>query len=47
MTKEERAEAIANCAYCQKYKGQMHPDHFASPYCKSGGHNHCTCDACF
>lgn len=38
---------IEECAYCFKYKGQMHPDHFASYMCKSGKRNHCTCDTCF
>jgi hypothetical protein len=35
------------CAYCAKYAGQMHPSHNASPMCKSGKRNHCTCDTCF
>lgn len=38
---------IEECEYCNKYKGHMAPNHFASRMCKSGKRNHCTCDACF
>ena len=39
-----------DCAYCMNElnKGRtMFPNHNASRGCKSGGKNHCTCDACF
>jgi hypothetical protein len=36
---------IDGCAYPSK--GGFGPDHFALSTCRSGGHNHCTCDSCF
>jgi hypothetical protein len=42
-----RQDEIANCAYCQANKGQMHPPHFASPFCESGRRNHCSCEVCW
>lgn len=36
---------IDGCAYPSK--GGFRPDHFALSSCRSGGHNHCTCDSCF
>ena len=36
-----------DCQYCESTKGQMAPDHDASPRCESGGRNHCSCDICF
>ena len=57
MTKEEikaaaakaRQDEIANCKYCQEIKdsGGFGPSHFASPNCRSGRRNHCTCSTCF
>jgi len=35
------------CSTCVKYEGKMHPRHYASRNCESGGRSHCTCDACF
>lgn len=38
------------CTYCDleydKPTG-FFPPHTASPNCRSGNHNHCTCDTCF
>lgn len=36
---------IDGCGYPSK--GGFVPDHFALPTCRSGKHNHCTCDSCF
>ncbi len=35
------------CKSCESWGGEMGPGHFASPYCRSGRSNHCTCDTCF
>lgn len=38
------------CTYCDRersYNNNFHPSHNASPNCRSGGHNHCSCDTCF
>ena len=44
-----REDEIANCAYCKELaaKGGWGPSHFASPNCRSGRRNHCTCGTCF
>ena len=39
--------APGECVECDKYRGQMHPSHDASPNCESGKRAHCTCSACF
>jgi hypothetical protein len=36
---------IDGCTY--KTKGGFSPSHFALSTCRSGKHNHCTCDSCF
>lgn len=41
-----------DCAYCQEYYNHpklspFMPSHRASSRCRSGGHNHCTCDTYF
>ena len=46
VRKPKRHE-VEGCAYCERYKGQMHPSHDASARCESGKHEHCTCDVCF
>lgn len=38
------------CAYCDDMQARgmtFYPAHKASDNCKSGKHNHCTCDTCF
>ncbi len=36
------------CSYCDAYRDEgMCPSHDASEWCKSGKHEHCTCDTCF
>lgn len=38
------------CAYCDRERAagvSFHPPHDAGPFCESGKHAHCTCDACF
>jgi hypothetical protein len=42
-----RGQLVEDCNYCKTYGGGMMPPHFASPYCQSGGRNHCTCGTCF
>ncbi|BBY54182.1 hypothetical protein H7J07_06080 [Mycobacterium koreense] len=39
----------SGCATCRGRTAvvQIMPNHQASPSCRSGGRNHCTCDACF
>ena len=39
----------AGCKECQRVQANngFGPSHDASPRCKSGGHDHCTCDTCF
>ena len=39
-----------SCDYCDREReneSRFFPSHNASRRCRSGGHNHCTCDACF
>lgn len=36
---------IDGCSFATK--GGMAPHHYAGANCKSGKHNHCTCDSCF
>lgn len=43
----ERIKRTPNCIYCKLNFGIFGPNHYALPTCKSGGHNHCTCDICF
>lgn len=52
----ERLEAlnviVPDCSYCQEYYNHpklspFMPSHYASPRCRSGSRNHCTCDTCF
>jgi hypothetical protein len=47
--RKAREDEIANCKYCQEIKasGGFGPSHFASPNCRSGRRNHCSCDTCF
>lgn len=40
-------DACDFCRYIQDEHGGFGPPHFANPNCRSGGHNHCTCDTCF
>lgn len=40
-----RNTKVEGCPGCTEET--FRPPHFASPACKSGGHNHCSCDACF
>jgi hypothetical protein len=40
------AEVIAACGMYQ-CAGKPGPSHWASPLCRSGRRNHCTCDGCF
>ena len=58
MTEEERKrrQLDANkappgkCAYCDELRERgetFHPPHRASARCRSGRHDHCTCDTCF
>ncbi len=37
------------CRMCQGRTAvnELMPNHRPSPACRSGGHHHCTCDACF
>jgi hypothetical protein len=42
-----RRTSTSACAFCERNKGKMMPPHDASARCKSGGHEHCTCDTCF
>lgn len=38
------------CEYCDEQRemnSRFAPSHNASSGCRSGGRNHCTCDACF
>ena len=38
------------CAYCDAERASgnsFHPPHDARPDCRSGRHNHCSCDTCF
>lgn len=38
------------CPFCEREKAAgntFFPPHNASKRCRSGGHNHCTCDTCF
>jgi len=37
------------CSFCQQAgrPGGYFPAHTAMPRCKSGRHNHCSCDTCF
>lgn len=38
------------CSYCDLEYDKptwVFPPHTASPNCRSGNHNHCTCDTCF
>lgn len=39
----------SDCDYCVKHGaiGAFFPSHDASPGCRSGGRDHCTCDGCF
>ena len=40
---------VAQCETCKAIRAAngFGPPHFASKRCRSGGHNHCTCDTCF
>jgi CobQ-like glutamine amidotransferase family enzyme len=38
---------VAGCAQCAEVSVFGGPSHNASSACRSGGHPHCTCDACF
>ena len=41
---------IGECAYCDRERAlnnSFHPPHNASRTCRSGRHNHCSCDTCF
>jgi hypothetical protein len=40
-----RNTKVEGCPGCTEET--FRPPHYASPFCKSGGHNHCSCDACF
>jgi hypothetical protein len=42
-----KAKEIAGCQTCREDQENVGPPHFASPYCESGGRNHCSCDFCF
>jgi len=38
------------CKYCDEEReagNDFHPSHDARDWCKSGKHNHCSCDSCF
>lgn len=35
------------CNYCVVNFMKFAPSHYANKNCKSGKHNHCTCDVCF
>lgn len=39
----------SGCAECQTRTAavQLMPNHEAMSSCRSGGHDHCTCDSCF
>ena len=37
----------AACGECARIDDGFGPSHDASPRCKSGGYDHCTCDTCF
>lgn len=48
--KRRHKAAPGECAYCDREREQgntFHPSHEASPHCRSGRHNHCSCDTCF
>lgn len=49
MTNEtKRKDYVEGCNYCEEHKNDyMFPPHDASPTCKSGNRDHCTCDTCF
>lgn len=37
----------SDCNYCVSHYGEPSPPHYPSQQCKSGKHNHCSCDVCF
>lgn len=39
-----RRKDVPGCKVCES---AFLPYHDASPFCESGGHDHCTCDMCF
>lgn len=39
-----RGATVPGCTTCSR---DFSPAHFASTRCESGGHTHCSCDACF
>jgi len=43
----QRRHEVEGCSLCDKYKGQTHPSHDASPNCENGKREHCACDTCF
>lgn len=47
---EARMAPEGECAYCDREReagNSFFPSHTASTRCRSGSHNHCTCDTCF
>jgi hypothetical protein len=58
-TRQERLERLRelgsydpNCRYCDELRDHptlspFMPNHTALSSCRSGRHNHCTCDSCF
>ena len=45
-----RRHKVDGCVYCERAKAnrdKYHPYHDASTRCRSGGHDHCTCDTCY
>lgn len=52
VTEEAKAKfgnnkAHPDCDYCLTVSVFGGPSHEASPRCRSGRHDHCTCDTCF
>lgn len=49
---QERGSYDPDCGYCESIPAHptlspFQPSHKASGRCRSGGRNHCSCDACF
>jgi hypothetical protein len=47
QTRAPKRHEVPGCAFCERFKGRMHPSHDASDRCESGKREHCTCDECF
>lgn len=48
--KQRHQAPQGECSYCDREReagNSFHPPHDASPRCRSGKRNHCSCDTCF